>query len=196
MNIFLIIAIILANAIAVTIVYQILKKQPKKEVLIFIAASVTIIYIVVSIVYWLSGFGIDSEVHESSKNFIIYLFVPVNVILFIPYIAVQYKKVRQNKKLEKYDIEKLSTKVAIVVVIFLIALIGQFFYFKNIQYNIKDISDSNKKITNTRIYTDDIKTTNENTNTNTNINTNTTNSVVENSSNIISNEVVNQVNEV
>ena len=37
MNLFLIIAIIITNIIAVTIVYQILKKQAKKEILIFMA---------------------------------------------------------------------------------------------------------------------------------------------------------------
>ena len=133
MDIFLIIAIIVTNVVAVTIVYQILKKKSKKEILIFMAAGVTTLYLIVSLVYWLSGFGISEEIHESSKNFVIYLFVPINVILFMPYAAVQYKKLRQNKKVEKYDIEKL-----------IIVSIGEFFYFKNIQNNIKTIGEENK----------------------------------------------------
>ena len=48
MNIFLIIAMILINIIAIVIVYQILKKQPKKEILIFIASGVAIIYLIIS----------------------------------------------------------------------------------------------------------------------------------------------------
>ena len=145
MNIFLIIAIIITNIVAVAIVYQILKKQSKKEILIFMAAGVTILYLIVSLVYWLSGFGINEQVHESSKNFVIYLFVPINVILFMPYCAIQYKKIRQNKKIEKYDLEKLSTKVTVVIMILIAVSIGEFFYFKNIQKNIKVISEENQK---------------------------------------------------
>ena len=203
MNIFLIIAIVVTNIVAITLIYQILKKQSKKEILIFIAASVTFVYLIISLVYWLSGFGIDNAVHENSKNFIIYLFVPVNVIIFVPYLAVQYKKLRQSKKIEKYDIEKLSTKVAIVLTAFIVGLVGQFFYFKSIQTNIKEISNSNQKITTNTIENTDINTninanasTETNTNQNTSINTNATNNAVENSSNIISNQIVNQVNEV
>lgn len=187
MNIFLILAIIIANVIAITIVYQILKKQPKKEILIFIAASITIIYLIISLIYWLSGFGIDASVHESSKNFVTFLFVPINVIIFVPYIAFQYKKIRQNKKIEKYDIEKISTKIAILLTAFIITCIGEFFYFKNIQFNIKDISEANQKIKVTTTNTDTITNVTES-------NDNTINTV-ENSVNTIE-EKVNNLNEI
>ena len=56
MNIYLMIAILLANIIAIAIVYQFIKKIEKKEKLIFIAISVALMYILISIVYWFSGF--------------------------------------------------------------------------------------------------------------------------------------------
>ena len=183
MDIFLIIAIIVTNIIAVTIVYQILKKQPKKEILIFMAAGVTTIYLVVSLVYWLSGFGISEEVHENAKNFVIYLFVPINVILFLPYIAVQYKKIRQNKKIEKYDLEKLSTKMAVLVMILIGVSIGEFFYFKNIQNNIKIISEENKNTVQNTVENTIQNTTVQQT---TNVNNNSINN---NTNNINGNEV-------
>ena len=136
MNLFLMIAILITNLIALFIVYQILKKVPKKEILIFMAASFAIMYILVSIVYWLSGFGIDTQVHESAKNMIIYLFVPVDVILFIPYLAVQYRKLKEKSP----DYKKIANKVSIVCVLLLVTLVIEFFYFKNIQNNIKTIS--------------------------------------------------------
>lgn len=137
MNIFLIIAILITNAFALMIVYQILKKIPKKEILIFMAASVTTVYILVSIVYALSGIGVEETVHESAKNMIIYLFVPVNVIVFVSYIAVQYRKLKDKEP----DYKKIANKIAITIAIFIVALIAEFFYFKNIQNNIKTISN-------------------------------------------------------
>ena len=59
MNIYLMIAILLANILGITIVYQFVKKLEKKEKLIFIAISVALMYILISIIYWFSGFGID-----------------------------------------------------------------------------------------------------------------------------------------
>lgn len=200
MDIFLIIAMIVTNIVAIVIVYQILKKQPKKEILIFIASGVAVIYIAISLIYWLSGFGIEKNIHESSKNFITFMFVPINIILFMPYLAIQYKKIRQNKKIEKYDIENLSKKVTIVILIFIAISIGEFFYFKNIQNNIKDFSEmAQNNVTNTE--TNNINNTanqiednslNEITN---NVNE-ITNDVVNNSTNVLSNEITNKVNEV
>ena len=205
MNIFLIIAMIITNIVSVVIVYQILKKQPKKEILIFIAAGVAIIYFIISIIYWLSGFGIDNNIHNKAKDFIVFMFVPINVILFMPYLAVQYKKLRQNKKIEKFDIENLSKKVTIAIIVFILISIGEFFYFKNIQQNIESFGLIVEKRTTTNNNTIDNNTntieTNEIENAITNEITNeikneVANDVVNNSSNVISNEVVNNVNEV
>ena len=83
MNIYLMIIILIANIIGISIIYQFIKKLEKKEKIIFIAVSVAIVYILILIVYWISGFNIDKSIHEQSKDFITYIFVPVNVILFI-----------------------------------------------------------------------------------------------------------------
>ena len=200
MNLFLTIAIIITNIVAVVLVYQILKKQPKKEILIFIAIGIAIIYGIISIIYWLSGIGIDESVHNATKNFVVYLFVPVNVILFMPYIAIQYKKIRLSKKVEKYDLEKLSTKVTILIMIFIAISIGEYFYFRNIQNNIKNIGTENNKnnvIENSVIVNENI-TNNIIENTVSNSIDNTINSTINNT--IITNEntsnVTNKINEV
>ena len=202
MDIFLIIAMILVNIVSIVIVYQILKKQPKKEILIFIASGVAIIYFIISLIYWLSGFDVEKGIHENAKNFIVFMFVPINVILFMPYSAIQYKKMRQNKKIEKYDIENLSKKVTIMIIIFLIISIGEFFYFKNIQNNIRDMQIEANNITENTI-TNNVTNNTSNTildevtkNVIENSTNTTTNNVVDNSSNVISNEITNKINEV
>ena len=177
MNLIIIIAILITNIVALGLVYQILKKIPKRELLIFMSSIVAIIYIMVSIVYEISGIGIESNVHERAKNMIVYLFVPVNIILFIPYLAVQYRKVKE-KKLKYLE---FSNKIAIVIIIFIVLLVAEGFYFHNIQINIKEISEKQVETTNT---------VNENTvTTNTTIqNTITTNTVITN--NVITNTVI------
>ena len=61
MNIFIMLALLLANAIAIILIYQFVKKLPKMNKIIFIAASFAIVYLLVSIIYWISGFGIDRK---------------------------------------------------------------------------------------------------------------------------------------
>lgn len=140
MNIYIMLAIVLANIIAISIVYQFIKKLDKKEKIIFIAICVAIIYMLISVTYWISGFNIDKQIHKQCKDFITYMFVPVDVILFIPYIAHNYMKYK-DKKIKK---EELFKKVFITAIIAIIVLIGEYFYFKNIQNNIKQISQNTK----------------------------------------------------
>lgn len=138
MNIYIMIAILLINIISIAIVYQFIKKMPKKEKVIFIAISIAIMYILISIIYWISGFGIDDKVHEVSKNFVLYLFVPVNVILFIPYFASQYMKL----KTKNIKVQKFANKLSILLLLLLVVLIIECLYFKNIQKNIITIKET------------------------------------------------------
>lgn len=144
MNIYLMIAIVIANAIAIGVLYQFIKKLPKKEKIIIIATSVASMYILISIAFWISGFGIDENIHNGLKNFITYLFVPVNVILFIPYTALQYKKFKDKK----IKLEKFASKISTVIVVMIIVLVLEGIYFNRIQ---KDISEIPSKIEITNI---------------------------------------------
>lgn len=144
MNLYLMIAIVFANIIAVAMVYQFIKKLPKKEILIFIAISFAIMYIAISIVYWLSGFGIEKNIHEGTKSFVTYLFVPVNVILFIPYLASQYSKLRQ-KQMKKGQLQRIAIVIGILL---LLVLTLEYFYFGKMQKNIAKMDKENKQINN------------------------------------------------
>lgn len=142
MNIYLIMAILLANIISILTVYQFIKKLEKKQILIFIAVSVAFMYILISMVYWISGFGIDETVHEASKNFVLYLFVPVNVILFVPYFAFQYMKVKQKQM----KVELFAKKVSILFILLCMILVIEYFYFHRIQTNIKTIHENKSQV--------------------------------------------------
>lgn len=143
MDIWLIIATAVANIVALALTYQFIKKMPKREIIIFLAISVATMYILISIVYWISGFGIDSTIHEAVKNFVTYLFVPINVILFVPYFALQYRKFK-NKQIKA---QELSKKLSTLVILLIIVLIVEYFYFVNIQKNVKNIGENKTNTT-------------------------------------------------
>lgn len=132
MNIFIMLAIVATNAIAIALIYQFVKKLPKMDKLVFIAGSVAMIYVIVSIVYWISGFGIDQKVHEAAKSFITYTFVPVNVILLVPFVATKYNKLKNNE-IGRDDFFK---RLAIVGIVAVIILIVEYNYFKGMQLNM------------------------------------------------------------
>ena len=133
MNIYIMLAILFVNAIAITLVYQFIKRLPKMEKIIFIGASFAIMYVLVSISYWISSFGIEETINEALKSFIIYIFVPVNVIILIPFVARKYYKWRQNET----DKENLIKRVIIVSIVGVIILAVQTIYFKQIKKNIE-----------------------------------------------------------
>lgn len=133
MNIFIMLAILFVNAIAVTLVYQFIKKLPKMEKIIFIVISFAIIYVAVSIIYWITSFGIEKIVNEALKSFITYILVPVNVIILVPFVARKYYKWRQNE----IDKESLIKRIILVSVIGIIILAVQTVYVKQIKKNIE-----------------------------------------------------------
>lgn len=138
MNIWLILATVVTNIIAIVLTYQFIKKMPKKDIIVFLAISVAIMYILVSIVYWISGFGVDSTIHDAMKNFVTYLFVPINIILFVPYFALQYTKFKSKK----IKVQQLSKKLSTLLIFLVVVLIVEYFYFANIQKNVKDITEN------------------------------------------------------
>ncbi len=152
-NIYLTIAIAVANIIAIAITYQIIKKMPKRNKIIFLAISVAIMYILVSIVYWISGFGIEAKIHSALKNFVTYLFVPINVVLFVPYFALQYKKFI-HKQLK---VEQFSKKLSILVTILIVVLVVEYFYFVNIQKNVKNIQENAQQTQSNEIQSNEVQ---------------------------------------
>lgn len=142
MEMFIMLALILANAIAILLVYQFIKRLPKMDKIIFIAASFGIAYVLVSFVYWISGFGIDDAVNQAAKTFITYVFVPVNIILLAPFIATKYNKWR-TKEIEN---EEFIKRVIVVGIIAVVILVIECFYFRNIKQNIMNVQENMKSV--------------------------------------------------
>lgn len=183
MNIFIMLALLLANGIAITLIYQFVKKLPKMNKIIFIVASFAIVYLLVSVIYWISGFGIEKNINEAAKDFIIFAFVPVNVIIFIPFIANKYNKL-MLKKIKKEDFIKT---IVIVSILALIVLTIECLYFKGMKKNIKQLNETVTKQTQQNEDKQSELSTNKIENT-------TINSIIENEqTNSIKNEKINDI---
>ncbi len=137
MELFIYFCILVLNIVAIFLTYRFLGNDTeKKERWIFIIVGVAIMYMLVSIVYWLSTKNIDLGSAESTaKNLITFAFVPVNGIAVLPFVARTYSYF----KIGKLEQEKFKNRVILALVILFIILIIEFFYFKNIQTGILNI---------------------------------------------------------
>ena len=132
MNIFIILFILLINVINIFAIYKLLGKDIKnKEKIIFIAVGVAIMYMLVSVVYWLSSIGMDKNAADAGRDFITFTFVPVNGLCVLTFLSSSYKKFKEGRL--KANI--LRNRCVVLVAVLIILLVIEFFYFKNIQNN-------------------------------------------------------------
>jgi predicted PurR-regulated permease PerM len=93
-------------------------------------------YIIILIIYWLSSIGIGNKtVSDSSKDLITFTFVPVNTIITLPYLIHSFEKKKNNE----ITMEQLNKRTIMVLIIAVILMIFEFFYFRNIQKGIIEL---------------------------------------------------------
>ncbi|MCI9087484.1 MAG: hypothetical protein HFJ32_02865 [Clostridia bacterium] len=134
MVIFIYICILALNLVAIFLTYHFLGKEiDKKAKGIFIIVGIAVIYMLVSLVYWIGTKDIDLGNNESfGKNLITFTFVPVNAIVILPFLASSYK----NLQLGKLKSETFRNRCILLGIVLIILLIIEFFYFKDIQTGI------------------------------------------------------------
>lgn len=173
MNAYITAFIGLANIIAILLVYYSFGKDfDKSKRIIDTMIAVGIMYIIVLITYLLSSIGLSKfEGSETAKTMMIMAFVPVNTILFVPFLIHSYMKTKNGA----LDIENLNKIAIVVIIIAIIIIISEFSYFRNSQKNIINSVQAKNQLKNS-----------------TNIETNIENSIGENSQ---QNEITNILNE-
>ena len=93
-------------------------------------------YILTTIVYWISTNNIEiSEVSETGKNLITFLFVPINGLLILPIFAKSY----YSYKMGTLNSNILKKRGIFLGVILLILLVIECIYFKNIQVQVVNL---------------------------------------------------------
>ena len=166
----IILFILILNIVSIVLMYYSLGDLTKKEKLIYIVVGTAIMYMLTSIVYWLSTRDIEiTEVSERGKDLITFLFVPINGIIILPLLAKSYNKLKYGN-LDKSIFLKRGLLLGIVLII---ALIIECMYFKNIQEQVVTMLNQQSNLEQEE----------------TNVNA-VTNELVQNQINAITNEVV------
>lgn len=142
MIIFIYLCILLLNVAAVFMIYKFLGPDiEKKEKLIFVVIGIAILYVAVTLTYWLSTKSINmNEYGDLGKNFITFTFVPVNSFIALPFLANSYKRLKEDK----IKMEHFRNRCILFGLILVIILTIEFFYFKNIQMGIINILQASK----------------------------------------------------
>lgn len=152
MNTIIILFIAIANIIAILLLYfsfgRNMDKQKKTTPIMITVGSV---YIITLLTYLLSSIGIEkTSAAQTARDMIIMAFVPVNTILFLPFLIRSYMKVKSKA----LTIENFKKRTIIIAVLAIIVLIGEFSYFRNYQKNLKKlentISNNSKQETSNR----------------------------------------------
>ena len=180
----IILFILILNVVSILLMYRCLVNSDRKEKLIFIAAGTALMYILTSIVYWISTREIEmTEVSQTGKDLIIFAFVPINGIIILPLFAKSFTKFKDRK----ISGTVLRNRGIVLGVVLLILLILECIYFKNIQEQVVNYITEQTRVQNEQQELD-----NENL-TNTNSNNDITNTVDDNVTSNIVNDVINAV---
>ena len=142
MILFIYLCILALNDVAIFLMYRFLGTNiEKKEKWIFIAVGIAFMYMLVSFVYWLSTKDIDLGTNSNlASHFITFTFVPVNSILILPFLASSYRYWKEGR----LKPEKFRNRIILAVIILLIVLVIEFFYFQDIQNGILSLVQANQ----------------------------------------------------
>lgn len=143
MVIFIYLCILILNVVAVFMTYKFLGEDfEQKQKLTFIVVGIAIMYMLVSLIYWLSTKNMDlGTTNEMGKNFIVFTFVPINSMIVLPFLASSYKYFKQGR----LKTQNFKNRIILIAVILIIVLVLEFFYFKDIQNSILSMIQAAQK---------------------------------------------------
>lgn len=137
---FILLFIFILNVVAIVLTYKFLPDMEKRDRIIFVGVGIAIIYMLTSLVYWISTKNVKiEEVSNMGKNIITFMFVPINSIAVLPIIAKSYNKY----KIGRLAIDKLRNRVIAISIPLIIILIIECIYFKNIQDSVVKLIEQN-----------------------------------------------------
>ena len=140
--IFIMTAVIYILAIAWT--WHNLGEAGKTKKVIFIIIGTLILYLITMLLFNFSQNGISYEQEEMKnevRNIVVLLFTGINGVLILPNIARLYEKV-QAGEMEK---EKLTKRIIIYIVIWVICMWIEVNYMRSIQEGILQVFNANQQ---------------------------------------------------
>lgn len=140
MHTIIIIAIIILNIFSIIMLLKMLKGTELKIKIITCIALILFMFIISNIIYGIGNMGIIGEIANKSKNMILLVLMPINMMIIASPISLQINKA-QSKEIEK---EKFSKKIITLVLIDIAILIVECIYIKNIQLGTQSVMEGLK----------------------------------------------------
>ena len=134
MNTVLIAFIVVINLASVFVIYKVLSNIELKNKIILVVIGEIVMYVILFIVYGISSGGANETIVKSSRQIILFTFLPINIICIELPIMLSLKKLQQGD----IDKDKFNRRMAITLIIGIIILILEFNYIKNIQTGISN----------------------------------------------------------
>lgn len=140
MHTIIIIAIIILNIFSIIMLLKMLKGTELKIKIITCIALILFMFIISNIIYGIGNIGIIGEIANKSKNMILLVLMPINMMIIASPIALQINKA-QSKEIEK---EEFLKKIITLVLIDIAILIVECIYIKNIQLGTQSVMEGLK----------------------------------------------------
>lgn len=187
----IILFILILNVVSILLMYRSLNAREPKEKLLFIVIGTALMYVLTSIVYWISTRNIEiTEVSDLGKDLIIFLFVPINGIIVLPLFARFYCKFKDGG----ISNTVLRNRGIVLGVILLILLIVECTYFENIQKQVVNmINERNNQTQQGNDNNEQLEATPNDINSNETVeSTNTSNLIEVETTNVVNDNTVNE----
>lgn len=140
MHTIIIIAIIILNIFSIIMLLKMLKGTELKIKIITCIALILFMFVISNIIYGIGNIGIIGEIANKSKNMILPVLMPINMMIIASPIALQINKAH-SKEIEK---EEFLKKIITLVLIDIAILIVECIYIKNIQLGTQSVMEGLK----------------------------------------------------
>lgn len=142
MQIFISAIIIIIYLVAIAKTWTNLEELEKHKKIIIIGIGIIVLYLVTNIIFSISTNSIEYQngnMQNSVKNMLTILFTGINALIFIPWITKNVVKLKNNE----IETKSFQMKLLIIGTVFVVCMIVENIYMKNIQKGILDIYNVN-----------------------------------------------------
>ncbi len=139
MEIIINVFIAILNFAAILVIYKSLSHIEMKNRILLIIIGEMLMYIILFIIYGISSTDIDETIVNSSRQIMIFTFLPINVI------GIELPLLLTLKKFQQKDIKEeiLKKRMLFSLIISIIILIIEFCYIKDLQRGMNELIDLN-----------------------------------------------------
>lgn len=139
MEIIINVFIAILNLAAILVIYKSLRHIEMKSRILLIIIGEMLMYIILFIIYGISSTDIDETIVNSSRQIMIFTFLPINVI------GIELPLLLTLKKFQQKDIKEeiFKKRMLFSLIISIIILIIEFCYIKDLQRGMNELIDLN-----------------------------------------------------